>query len=140
MFHRPAVRETLAFLDRHRGEIWAKLDAGTADYYRSVDRTSIPFARVLDNILWCCQTRETVIQSLFIRIHGDPPPPGEIAAYGERLAAIVAAGGAIKLVQIYTVARRTAEAHATALSAAELEEIAASVRAGVSRVCVEIYP
>jgi wyosine [tRNA(Phe)-imidazoG37] synthetase (radical SAM superfamily) len=76
MFHRPVVREALEFLDRNNGEIWAKLDAGTESYYEIVDRTAVPFGRVLDNLLWCCQTRPTVIQSLFMRVHGELPPEG----------------------------------------------------------------
>src|SRR5262249_36545279 len=50
MFHRPAVRQTLAVLDANNGEIWAKLEAGTEAYYRQVDRTTIPLQRILDNI------------------------------------------------------------------------------------------
>jgi len=43
MFHRVAVRRGLEIFDRNNGEIWAKLDAGTEEYYRLVDRTKIPF-------------------------------------------------------------------------------------------------
>ncbi len=142
MFQRPGVRETLAFLDGHNGEIWAKLDAGTAGYYELVDRTAVPFGRVVENVKWCCQTRPTVIQSLFMKVHGEGPAAEEVAAYAERLGEIVAAGGKIKLVQLYTVARRTTEAYATPLMAEELEGIAARVRE--KQVCpgatLEIYP
>ena len=41
-----AVREVLAFLDGHNGEIRAKLDAGTEASYEVVDRTAVPFKRV----------------------------------------------------------------------------------------------
>lgn len=140
MFHRPAVREALAFLDTHGGEIWAKLDAGTAAYYELVDRTSIPFSRVLDNLLWCCRERATVIQSLFMRVRGEGPSAEEIAAYVERLAEIIANGGRIKLVQLYTVARATTEVYATALSESELRRIRGKVEAGLGAVPVEIYP
>jgi wyosine [tRNA(Phe)-imidazoG37] synthetase (radical SAM superfamily) len=138
LFHRARVREALAFLDRHNGEIWGKLDAGTEEYYRVVDRSAVPFERVLENLRWCCLARATVIQSLFMRVHGVGPPETEIAAYVGRLREIVAAGGRIKLVQVYTVARGTTEAYATALSAEELEGIARRVREGVG-VSVEVY-
>src|SRR5437660_1785190 len=49
-FDRPRVRQALEVLDANQGEIWAKLEAGTEAYYRRVDRTTIPFQRVLDNI------------------------------------------------------------------------------------------
>ena len=140
MFHRAAVRETLAFLDAHHGEIWAKLDAGSADYYDLVDRSPVPFSRLLENLAWCCQTRPTVIQSLFMRVHGAAPPAGEIEAYVARLAGIVEAGGRIKLVQLYTVARSTTEAYATALSADELQAIAGRLHRRLPEVVAEVYP
>jgi wyosine [tRNA(Phe)-imidazoG37] synthetase (radical SAM superfamily) len=138
MFHKPAVREALAFLDGHRGEIWAKLDAGTEAYYQEVDRSGVPLRRVVENVTWCCQTRATVIQTLFMRVRGAVPPEGEVDAYVGRLREILEAGGRIKLVQLYTVARGTTEAYATALSAAELEGIAEKVRK--VNVAVEVYP
>jgi wyosine [tRNA(Phe)-imidazoG37] synthetase (radical SAM superfamily) len=139
MFHRQPVQETLAFLDAHNGEVWAKLDAGTPAYYEQVDRSPVPFARVLENVAWCCMVRPTVIQSLFMRVHDEPPPAEEIAAYAERLRAIVEQGGRVKLVQLYTVARETTEAYATPLSAQQLEAIAVRVRSVISAP-VEIYP
>ena len=74
MFHRPNVQEALAILDRNQGEIWAKLDAGTEAYYRLVDRTTIPFRRILTNLRDAARVRPLVIQSLFLRVDGVGPP------------------------------------------------------------------
>jgi wyosine [tRNA(Phe)-imidazoG37] synthetase (radical SAM superfamily) len=126
---RPKVAEALRYLDQHNGEIWAKLDAGTEPYYRLVERTSIPLARVLENILAAGRARPLVIQSLFMKVNGEPPPPQEIAAYVDRLRELVAAGCQIKLVQVYTVARRAAETYVTPLEDAAVDAIAAKVRA-----------
>ena len=126
---RPAVVEALALLDQHNGEIWAKLDAGTEEYFRRVARSRSPLQQVLDSIRATAQVRPIVLQSLFMRIHGDPPPPGEITAYVDRLRGLVEHGARISLVQIYTVARRTAESYVAPLTEAELEPIAAAVRA-----------
>jgi wyosine [tRNA(Phe)-imidazoG37] synthetase (radical SAM superfamily) len=128
MFHRPKVRETLAVLDRHNGEIWAKLDAGTEEYYHLVDVTTIPFRQVLDNILEAARHRPIVIQSLFMRVHGVGPDRREISAYCDRLREIVAKGGKLNLVQVYTVARRPAQDYVTPLSNAEVDAIAEAVR------------
>ncbi len=51
LLDRPEVQKGLEILDQNNGEIWAKLDAGTAEYYSLIARTKIPFRRVLDNIL-----------------------------------------------------------------------------------------
>lgn len=128
LLHRPAVVEALAFLDQHNGEIWAKLEAGTEEYYHLVERTSIPLKRVIENIAAAGRVRPVVIQSLFMNIQGQPPPAREIDAYVEQLKGLVANGCQIKLVQIYTVARRTAEEYVTPLADGALDAIAAKVR------------
>ena len=128
MFHRPHVERGLAILDENNGEIWAKLDAGTDEYYHLIERTTIPFRRILDNITAAARVRPLVIQSLFMRVNGEPPTPLEIEAFCDRLAEITAAGGQLKLVQIYTVARRPAESYVAPLTAAEVDAIVAQVK------------
>jgi len=129
MFHKPAVERGLAILDQNNGEIWAKLESGTDEYYQLVERTKVPFRRVLDNIAAAAKIRPLVIQSLFMRIRGAAPPDAEIDAFCDRLSEIVAGGGQLKLVQVYTVARPPAESFVTSLTDAELNAIAAKVRA-----------
>ena len=124
MFHRPAVERGLAILDQNQGEIWAKLDAGTEAYYRLIDRTSIPFQRVLDNLALAAKARPIVIQSLFMQVDGIEPTTEEITAYIERLKEILQAGGQIARVQVYTVARPPAESFVSALPAEVVQAIA----------------
>ena len=126
--HRPQVREALALMDRNNGEIWVKLDAGTEPYYQLVNRPNVPLQRVLDNILEVARLRPVVIQSLWMNVRDEPPPEEEIDAFAGRLKAIVEAGGRIRLVQLYTVARQPAEPWVSALTDAELEDIADRVR------------
>src|SRR5262245_46691378 len=123
MFHRPHVQRGLEILDQNNGEIWAKLEAGTEDYFKLVDRTPIPFRQILDNIAAAAKIRPLVIQSLFMRVHGQPPSAAELAAFCDRLNDIAAAGGKLKLVQVYTVARRPAESFVAPLSDAEVDAI-----------------
>lgn len=128
LLDRPYVQEGLALLDRNNGEIWAKLDAGTEGYFRQVARTSAPLERIVQNIQQAARLRPVVIQSLFMRIAGQGPPPEEQAAYCRRLKEMVEASGQIKLVQIYTIARPPAESFVSALPTQELQAIAALVR------------
>ncbi|MCA9093174.1 MAG: radical SAM protein [Planctomycetaceae bacterium] len=128
MFHRPAVQRGLEILDRNQGEIWAKLDAGTEEYYRTVERTKIPFSRILDNITAAARIRPLVIQSLFLKIDGVPVSSEEITAYADRLNEILQAGGQLKLVQVYTVARTPAESYVSSLSNEEVDQIATTIR------------
>ena len=123
MFHRPHVQRGLAILEANHGEIWAKLDAGTEEYYQLIDRTTIPFRQILDNIAAAAKARPIVIQSLFMRVHGAGPSPAEQLAFCDRLNEMLAVGGQIKLVQIYTIARRPAESYVTPLGDAEVDAI-----------------
>jgi wyosine [tRNA(Phe)-imidazoG37] synthetase (radical SAM superfamily) len=129
MFHREAVKRGLEILDASNGEIWAKLEAGTEEYFQLIDRTKIPFRRILDNITQAARIRPLVIQSLFMNVHGDPPPDREIEAFLDRLEEIQSAGGQLKLVQVYTVARQPAESFVTPLPNETVDEIARRVTA-----------
>jgi wyosine [tRNA(Phe)-imidazoG37] synthetase (radical SAM superfamily) len=123
MFHRPHVQRGLAILDQSNGEIWAKLEAGTAEYFQLVDRTTIPFQQILDNITAAAKVRSIVIQALFMRVHGQPPSPAELEAFCDRLNEITAAGGKLKLIQVYTVARQPAESFVAPLADGEVDAI-----------------
>ncbi len=135
---RPNVEAGLRIMDENNGEVWAKLDAGTQDYFQLVNRPNYPLAHVLNNILAAARIRPIVIQSLWMRIHGEPPPDQEIAAFCDRLNEILAGGGHIKLVQAYTIARQTAEPWATPLSREELSRLASIVQSAVAAP-VETY-
>ena len=128
MFHRPHVRRGLETLDANNGEIWAKLDCGTAEFFRRIERTPIPFQQILDNIAQAARVRPIVIQSLFMRIDGLPPPVSEQEAFCQRLNEIVAGGGQIRLVQVYTVARPPAEPNVAALTNEEVDSVVELVR------------
>ena len=127
MFHRSHVQRGLEVFDRNNGQIWAKLDAGTEDYYRLIERTPIPFQQILDNITLAARIRPLVIQSLFMNVHGTPPTDAEIEAFCARLQHMVRAGGQLQLVQIYTVARPPAESFVTPLSEEFLQRISSVV-------------
>ncbi len=127
LLHQPRLAGALDLLDRSNGELWCKLDAGTEPYYQLVERTSVPFARVLDNIARTGRIRPVVIQTLFMRINGQAPPESEIDAYISRLNDLKSQGAQIKLVQVYTIARATAEAYVAHLDRHEVDAIVARV-------------
>jgi wyosine [tRNA(Phe)-imidazoG37] synthetase (radical SAM superfamily) len=136
---KPEVCRGLAIMDENNGEVWAKLDAGTEDYYQRVNRPNYPLAHVVANITNAARVRPVVIQSLWMRVRGEPPSAREVEAFCDRLMDIQNAGGQLKLVQVYTIARRTTEAYATALTAVELARVAEVVRRRLT-LPVETYP
>lgn len=136
----PQVQRALPILDSNNGEIWAKLDAGSEDFFQRVNRPQprISLQRIVDSIISVAKARPVVIQSLFFLIDRAPPLREEIDAYCRRLSDIVDAGGKIKLVQIHTIARSPQDSSATALADAELDRIADTVRA-IAPTPVEVY-
>ena len=138
-FHKPLVAETLTHLDAHGLDVWAKLDAGTAAYYALVDRTRVPFERVLENLQSCANDRVTTIQALFCRHHGEPPTAAEFDAWAGRLADLRANGGRIGWVQVHTISRPPAESFVSGLTMDELEAVAARARSALPAARVEAY-
>ena len=134
----PAVRLALDLLDDNNGEIWAKLDAGTEGYFRKINRSEFPLNKILANILKTASVRPIIVQSLWLRMQGVVPHSDEIEAYCSRLNNLIASGGRLKGLQLYTIARHTSGQSVTALADEELDRIAAIVRDRVP-VSVEVF-
>ncbi len=122
------VKRGLTLMDANNGIVWGKLDAGTEAYFKLVNRTTVRFDRVLRNLSEVARGRPIVIQSLFLKMHGEAMSPTELAAYCDRLNEMARSGAQIKEVHAYTIARPTPESFATKLSARELNEIAETIR------------
>jgi wyosine [tRNA(Phe)-imidazoG37] synthetase (radical SAM superfamily) len=137
--HVAKVQQALTVLDATNGEIWAKLEAGTEAYYRQIERTTIPFSLVLNNILQAARIRPVVIQALFMRLHDVPPSLAEQEAFCDRLNDIVKAGGGIKLVQVYTVARVPAESYVSPLHREEVDALVDLVRQRCGLAALPFY-
>ena len=135
----PEVLDGLELLMANQGEIWAKLDAGTEAHYRDIDRSSIPFSRILQNLSATAQRWPITIQTLFLEWRGRGPGAGEVEAYRHCLNALLEAGGQLQAIQLYTVARPTPEAAARPLSAAVMDALAEQVRTGLPTIPVEVY-
>ena len=125
---RADVRAGLKLMDEDHGEVWAKLDAGSEQYFKQVNRTAVAFSRILKNLMTVARGRPITLQSLFMRLHGESPPDVEIEAYCDRLGEILQSGGKIKLVQVYTVVRKPLEPWVGPLTDGELDSIAARIR------------
>jgi len=133
------VVKGLETLMANQGEIWAKLDAGTEAFYREICRSQVPFQRILDNLLATARRWPILIQTLFLSWKGQGPSADEVAAYCGRLEAILAEGGRIQALQLYTVARPTPEMEARPLARSEMDSLAAQVAARLPGLPIEVY-
>ncbi len=140
-FDQPQFQRALPILDAHNGEIWAKLDAGTEEFFQRVNRPQPRMAlqHILDNITQVARGRAIVIQTLLFRIDGAAPPPDELQAYSRRLREILDAGGRIQRIQLHTLARSPQDPSASMLPNAELDAIAAQIRTALPELPVEVF-
>ncbi len=135
----PEVVRGLELLMAHQGEIWAKLDAGTEAYYRAINRTKVPFSRILDNLRATSLRWPITIQTLFLGWKGQGPSEGEVDAYVACIRALREAGGRIQAIQLYTVARPTPEPEARPLPMAEMDRLAGRVKDQLPDLPVEVF-
>ncbi len=135
----PGVIKGLEILMANQGEVWAKLDGGTEAHYREVNRSRVPFAKILDNLVATARRWPITIQTLFLEWRGQGPSALEVDAYIERLRELLTGGGRLEGIQIYTVARATPEPEARPLKAALLDAVAAKVRQALPALPVEVF-
>ena len=76
---------------------------------------------------------------MMLREHDTRPSEAFVTAYLDRLAELVSQGCQITTVQLYTIARGTAEAHVSPVSSAELQAITQRVRERLPGVAVYAY-
>ena len=126
--NRLRVQDAIDLMYRYNGEVWAKLDAGSEDYFKEISRSHISLSDILRNIIMTARRHPVVIQSCFNRLAGTLPSHDEIILYCNRLKEIKGYGGMVRLVQLYTVARPPAEEYVTPLTEDELNLIAREVR------------
>jgi wyosine [tRNA(Phe)-imidazoG37] synthetase (radical SAM superfamily) len=131
LLHRASVQTGLTHID----EIWAKLDAGTPEWFAKVDGTTFPFERILKNLTELAKARPITLQCMFPAMDGQGPTDSEVDAWVGRLCAIRDAGGTIAEVQVYTVARTPSSSRVGRLSLDRLEQIAERARAKGFKVC-----
>lgn len=137
----PSVVKPMRFLDKHLGQVWAKLDAGTETDFQRIDRPrgGITLAQVVDRIAAAGRERSLVIQSMFLAEDNRPPSRDMVESYVDRLAELVDRGCRIERVDLYTVARRTRAAKVSSVEPAVLQQIAERVSARLPELKVVAY-
>ena len=123
----PEVLRGLHALCSIDGEIWAKLDAGTDDWYRRMNASRVSLERVTENIALASHSLPVRIQTLWMELDGTTPSDAEVDAWIVRVERI---HGRAPLhgVQIHTVARATSRPGCRPLDLSWLESVGARVR------------
>nr|WP_320131093.1 hypothetical protein [uncultured Holophaga sp.] len=137
-FQDPEVVGAIDLLMANGGEIWAKLDAGREAGYRAINRSEVPYERVLENLAFAAARWPLHIQTLFQEWEGRGPDALDLAAYLERIREIRLSGRLLGL-QIYTVARPTPEPASRPLGHGALEALGARLRSELPGLPVELF-
>jgi len=139
--------------------IWLKLDAGTPSWYEKINRSTIPYEKLISGIREFSSYSPLSFQTMICGIEGGPPPEEEERAWEKLLIDLVGrAGGTwrrqanrpggrgIRSIMIYGKARPAPDDPlAAALPDEYLEKRAASLRAAMGAVYftgappVEVY-
>jgi histidinol dehydrogenase len=132
-----------AAIDEIALDIWLKLDAGTPEWYKKINRSSILFTELTEKIREFASLAPVTIQTMLCAIGGESPYQTEAQAW-ERLAMELAVTGNIRKVQVYGKARPAPEDPlASPLPSSYLEQRAASLRRAFSAqgitTPVEVY-
>jgi len=129
LLHRPAVIDGVDALAAAGGELWAKLDAGTpAGFARAAGLDPAVaagrFDRCLSNLELAARRWPLTLQCMFFTWEGQGPSEAEAAAWADRVLALLAAGGRLREVQVYGVARTPARPEVGVLPADALQSLA----------------
>ncbi|MCL1894432.1 MAG: radical SAM protein [Holophagaceae bacterium] len=123
----------------NNGEIWAKLDAGTPDYYHKINRSRVELETIIENLIFAGNRWPLTLQTLFLEWEGCPPSNTELRHYINRLKTIIDHGAQIKCLHVYTIARTTPEKKAKALSNATLDQLASDIAKEFPELSIENF-
>lgn len=133
------VREGLRFLTKKKGEIWAKLDAGTEEWFQKINISPYSLEKIQKNIELTVQDFPTRIQTMWCEIDGIRPSEDEISHYIERVKKIYnCQNNNLLEIQFYSVVRYTACPNILPVSKSFMENIASQIKSQIN-IPIGIY-
>ncbi|HHW64177.1 MAG TPA: radical SAM protein [Rhodocyclaceae bacterium] len=123
------VQEGVRRLGEAAGEVWFKVDGGTADAIERINGVRLDPESIARRLARCAQLCPTWVQTCVFRWDGEPPTMAELDAY---VGLLESAGiGALQGVLLYGIARQSMQPEASRLAPLgtdELEAIADRIR------------
>lgn len=138
LLDRKTVQAGIARIGRADGEVWFKLDAGTANGLARINGTRVRPEVAARRLACCAQLAPTWVQTCLFRVDGELPSPQEIAAWLALLAPLVPV---LAGVHLYSLARPSLQKEAPRLARAEPEWLAqVAERGGQLGLTVRVSP
>ena len=128
LLDRENVLDGIGHLLAQKGEVWAKLDAGTEGWYQKINISKISLDKIQSNLIRLGEKYPFKIQTLFCAIDGLCPSEKEVSAYLDRLKKILSSGSNILEVQLHTLARKPSQSFCTPVIPDFLEKICSRIK------------
>lgn len=128
MMHKPTVIDGVHQLAQYNGEVWFKLDAGTAADIANINDVQLNPDGHLARLKQCADICPTFVQTCLFKLDELPPSEAQLSAY---LDCITHVKDVIAGVHLYGIARQSMQKEAdqlTPLSATWLESFASRIR------------
>ncbi len=125
LMHRPGVRRGIALIGELGGEVWFKIDRGTAKGISLVNGVLPPPRKIRNALAVCAALAPTWVQSCFFAIDGQSVAEDEFNAYLELVSSFAEQ---IKGVHLYGIARPSQQPEANRLSALSAESLSLFAR------------
>ena len=138
LLNKPRVQQGIECLLKNKGQIWAKLDAGTQEWYQKVNVSNKSLNQIEHNLIYISQQFPIIIQTLFFKIESIAPSKLEIQAYCQRINNILKQGGKIQYIQLHSIIRSPANPTCSPLAPLEMAEITGNIQSQVN-LPVKLY-
>ena len=137
--HRPGVQDGIRQLAACGGEVWFKVDRGSAGAMAAVNQIPLDPERVLAQLQACARLAPTWVQTCWFAVDGQAPDAVETAAYLHLIQSAGAAGSGLAGVHLYGIARpplQPGAEHLGRVDAQALDNLAQRLRGCGVRVSV----
>ncbi|MCX7154985.1 MAG: radical SAM protein [Rhodocyclales bacterium] len=128
LLDRKAVQKGIAGIGNAGGEVWFKVDAGTAAGFARINSTRVRPELVARRLACCAALAPTWVQTCLFRMDGESPAAHEMQAY---LALLTPLASELAGVHLYSLARPSLQKEAPRLGRMEagwMEEMAEQIR------------
>ncbi len=123
LLDKPKVQRGVEALLQKRGEVWAKLDAGSENWFQKINVSRISLDKIEANLQSLGKKYPFKIQSFIGSFAGKGWDAAEMQTYLARLQRLTLGGASITEVQLYTLARQPSDARISSVAPSVLETL-----------------
>ena len=126
--HKDKLQAILPLFHKNGGEIWFKLDFWDESSLKLINRSKISFSRLMDNLKRVGVQYHLVLQSCFFSWQDEKLRPTHYQKYVALINDLITAGVQIKMIQVYTLARKPTDSRAKPWDSESMAKIAIYLR------------